>query len=91
MDNKGPAEEHYKRQKLAEFLRMMADKADFIDIPFRSTVILGLHPDDFKKIMEETAKLIEDHITIEVEEHHTFAKPEEVNKLDFPNSSSEDK
>ena len=25
-----------------------------------------------------------------VEEIHTFAKPEEVNNLDFPNSSSED-
>lgn len=29
-------------------------------------------------------------ITIDITEHHTFAKPKEVNNIDFPNSSSED-
>ena len=32
-----------------------------------------------------------DEIKIEVIEHHTFAKPEEVNNIDFPNTSSENK
>lgn len=32
-----------------------------------------------------------DTVKVEVTEVHTFAKPDEVNNLDFPNSSSENK
>lgn len=32
-----------------------------------------------------------EEVKIEVIEKHTFAKPEEVNDIDFPNSSSENK
>ena len=30
-------------------------------------------------------------VKIEVTEHHTFAKPDDVSDLDFPSTSSEDK
>ena len=30
-------------------------------------------------------------ITIDITEHHTFAKPDDVSDLDFPGVSSEDK
>ena len=40
----------------------------------------------------EHGKVINDTVKIEITEHHTFAKPDDVEDLDFPNSkSSEDK
>lgn len=56
-----------------------------------TTVIKNVKLDSFLYVMDEIIKVLDTKITeIEITEHYTFAKPEEVNNLDFPNSSSED-
>ena len=40
---------------------------------------------------KENGRKVNDTVKIEVTEHHTFAKPDDVEDLDFPNASSEDK
>lgn len=56
------------------------------------TVIDHVDVDSFNFVMSEVLNIL-DGITINVEvtEHHTFAKPDDVEDLDFPNTGSEDK
>ena len=63
-------------------------------IPSRknTTVIKNVKLDSFLYVMDEIIKVLDSKITeIEVTEHHTFAKPDDVSDLDFPGVSSEDK
>ena len=39
----------------------------------------------------DNAPTVESHVEVEITEHHTFAKPDDVSDLDFPGVSSEDK
>lgn len=70
-------------------------KANAKGIPSRknTTVIKNVKLDSFLYIMDEIIKVLDSKITeIEITEHHTFAKPDDVSDIDFPNSkSSEDK
>lgn len=49
--------------------------------------------DEWNEAIEKAVAALSftEEVKIEVIEHHTFAKPEEVNNIDFPNSSSENK
>ena len=63
-------------------------------IPTRknTTVIKDVKLDSFLYIMDEIIKILDTKITeIEITEHHTFAKPDDVEDIDFPGVSSEDK
>lgn len=63
-------------------------------IPTRknTTVIKDVKLDSFLYIMDEIIKILDTKITeIEITEHHTFAKPDDVSDIDFPSVSSEDK
>ena len=69
-------------------------KANAKGIPSRknTTVIKNVKLDSFLYVMDEIIKILDTKITeIEVTEHHTFAKPDDVSGLDFPGVSSEDK
>ena len=69
-------------------------KANAKGIPSRknTTVIKNVKLDSFLYVMDEIIKVLDSKITeIEVTEHHTFAKPDDVSDLDFPGVSSEDK
>lgn len=62
-------------------------KANAKGIPTRkdtSTVIKNVKLDSFLFVMDEIIKILDTKITeIEITEHHTFAKPEDVSKLKF--------
>lgn len=63
-------------------------------IPTRknTTVIKDVKLDSFLYIMDEVIKILDTKIIeIEITEHHTFAKPDDVSDIDFPSVSSEDK
>lgn len=70
-------------------------KANAKSIPTRkdTTVIKNVKLDSFLFVMDEIIKVLDTKITeIEITEHHTFAKPEQVQDIDFPGSTcSEDK
>ena len=69
-------------------------KANAKGIPSRknTTVIKNVKLDSFLYVMDEIIKVLDTKITeIEITEHHTFAKPDDVSDLDFPGVSSEDK
>ena len=69
-------------------------KANAKGIPTRkdTTVIKNVKLDSFLYVMDEIIKVLDSKITeIEITEHHTFAKPDDVSDLDFPGVSSEDK
>ena len=94
MNKNGPAEEHETRQETALVLRQLGKAARHAGIPRHrmSTVLFDVHPETFRRIMEAAADLVQDYVEyIEVEEHHTFAKPDDVSDIDFPSVSSEDK
>lgn len=65
-------------------------KANAKGIPRRkdTTVIKNVKLDSFIYIMDEIIKVLDTKITeIEITEHHTFAKPDDVEDIDFPNST----
>lgn len=69
-------------------------KANAKGIPTRkdTTVIKNVKLDSFLFVMDEIIKVLDTKVTeIEITEHHTFAKPDDVSDLDFPGVSSEDK
>lgn len=46
---------------------------------------------DFRAVSQYVLSNIRDLKLVEVIEHHTFAKPDDVSQIDFPSVSSEDK
>ena len=69
-------------------------KSNAKGIPTRkdTTVIKNVKLDSFLFIMDEIIKVLDTKINeIEITEHYTFAKLDDVSDLDFPNASSEDK
>lgn len=61
-------------------------KANAKGIPTRkdTTVIKNVKLDSFLYVMDEIIKILDTKITeIEITEHHTFAKPDDVSELRF--------
>lgn len=61
-------------------------KANAKGIPTRkdTTVIKNVKLDSFLFVMDEIIKILDTKITeIEITEHHTFAKPEDVQEVKF--------
>ena len=57
-----------------------------------TTVIKNVKLDSFLYIMDEIIKVLDTKINeIEITEHYTFAKPDDVSNIDFPSVSYEDK
>ena len=46
---------------------------------------------DFRAVSQYVLSNIKDLKLVEVIEHHTFAKPDDVSQIDFPGASREDK
>ena len=64
-------------------------KANAKGMPIRQdiTVIKNVKLDSFLYIMDEIIKVLDTKIDeIEITEHHIFAKPDDVEDVDFPNS-----
>jgi hypothetical protein len=75
-----------------DMINVLKIQAKSISTRKNTTVIKDVKLDSFLYIMDEIIKILDTKITeIEITEHHTFAKPNDVSDLDFPGVSSEDK
>ena len=78
-------------QECKDMINLLKVNAKSIPTRKDTTVIKNVKLDSFLYVMDEIIKVLDTKITeIEITEHHTFANPDDVSDLDFPNSSSED-